>query len=234
MVRAYHSVGTGRMEPQERAQLFDEILQADVILPAMYRISRSEMEKRCFDPKSVRGFPLAVDFPKATPRAFQALEEMAREVTEKLPQDGNPHTMFTCLDLLAGDLDRVFLTVGRGWFGNIQNGFVFDVQNLIQAGGRYRDRDVMDDVYRAITKTSKRSFTSVSGAKKSLRRAIRKAVQDHTATGARAIEEIEICVENPPCAAELTWKGPLPTRYALEAWREGTLIYRNAEEVVER
>ncbi len=211
MVRAYHSVGTGRMEPQERAQLFDEILQAGVILPASHRISRREMEKRCFDPKSVQGFPLAFDFPHASSRAFQALEEMAREVTDRLPKDGNPRTMFTCLDLLAGDLDRIFLTVGRGWFGNIQNGFVFDVQDLIQAGARYRDRDIMDDVYRAITKTSKRPFTSVAGAKKSLRRAIRKAVQDHTAIGARAIEEIEICIENPPCAAELTWRGPFPS-----------------------
>lgn len=234
MVRAYHSVGTGRMEPAERAQLFDEILQAGVILPADRRVARGEMEARCFDPKGVRGFPIPVNFPDATTRAFQALEAMAREAIATLPEDGTAHTMFTCIDLLAGDLSRVFLTVGRGWFGNIQNGFIFDVQDILQRGARYRDRDIMDDVYMAIQKTSKRDFTSVSGAKRSIQMAIRKAVQYHMSTGQAALEEVEICIQNPPCVAELTWEGPLPLDYAIEGWQEGVLIYKRDYESFER
>ncbi len=226
MIPAYHVIGTGASHSEDRTRLFDAILKEGVILPANQRLARAVMEERCFSKTKTRGMPLAGEFPDATGSAFQALKSLAREIVNTLPEEGSTDTKFTCLDLLAGDLNRVFLTVGRGWFGNIQNGFIFDAEELIRNGARVRDRDVLDDIHRAITKMMKRTYRSLPRAKSAIRGAIRAAVAAHVSSGSRALGDIEICLENPPCAAELTWNGPLPLDHAVEAWREGERIYQ--------
>lgn len=222
MIRAYHAVGTGRHEGGG-SDLFDRILAEGVLWPASHRLSRAEMENRCFDPKHPRGQPFTEEFRLADPNTLKALTEMAREVTRKLPADGDPHTKFTCLDLLAGDLGLIFMTVDR-WFGNIQNGFVFDAEELIRHGAKVRDRDVMDDIHRAIAQVSHKEFKTVAGARRSMERAIHQAVSAHTLHGEAALEEIRYCTQNPPCSAELVWRGPLTLDAAAEAWRDGVRV----------
>lgn len=223
MIRAYHAVGTGRFESGSATTLFDKIAAEGVLWPASHRLQRAEMRRRCFNPDYPHGQPISSSFPRATENAVKALTEMANEVTNTLPQDGDPHTKFTCPDLLAGDLDLVFMTVER-WFGNIQNGFVFDAEELIKHGARVRDRDVLDDIYSAVNKVSHKEFKTVSGARRSIERAIGQAVGAHTLTGAAALEEIRYCAEHPPCGAELVWRGPLTLDAAVEAWRDGVRV----------
>lgn len=232
MIRAYHAVGTGRrfessgdfsMHPA--AALFDKIAAEGVLWPATHRLQRAEMEDRCFNPSCTRGMPIGVDFRnEASPNMFKALIEMARDVTRTLPADGDPHTNFTCLDLLAGDLNLVFMTIER-WFGNIQNGFVFDAEELIKYGAFIRERDVIDVISLSISEVLRTSSSkSVSGAKRSLKTAIQKDVNSFTLTGAAALEELRYCADRPPCSAELVWRGPLTLDAAVEAWRDGVQV----------
>jgi hypothetical protein len=229
MILAYHAVGTGRFESSgdfsmyPAAALFDKIAAEGVLWPASHRLQRAEMENRCFDPKHPRGQPFTEEFRLADPNALKALTQMARDVTRTLPVHGDPHTKFTCLDLLAGDLDLIFMTVDR-WFGNIQNGFVFDAEELVRNGARVRSHDVIDDIHLAIDEVCHKPFKTVSGAKRSLSNAIHRAVSAATTSGEAALEEIAYCAQHPPCSAELVWRGPLTLDAAVEAWRDGVRI----------
>lgn len=223
MLKAYHAIGTGIKTSNYReiqAQLFDHVAAQGVILPARNRVQRAQMYDRCLglDRKVFKTCA------KDSANAFRAIREMAEEVVETLPVDGNPNTKFTCFDLLAGDFDRIFLTVER-WFGNIQNGFVFDSEELIRNGAVVRDRDVIDDIHSAIEKTCQRPFSTVSGARRSIERSIRQAVAAHTYRDSMAVELLKDCLKDPPCIAEVVWPGPLPLDAAVEAWRDGTQVF---------
>lgn len=223
MIKVYHAIGTGRYRetsPELEAELFDAIAAQGSIFPASYRVQRAQMYDRCLglDRKVFRTCA------KDSAKAFEAIREMAEEVVERLPVDGDPHTKFTCLDLLAGDLDRIFLTVER-WFGNIKNGFVFNAEQLIEHGAVVRDHDLLDEIHGAVERACQKSFATVSGARRSIEQSIRKTINAHTYQGSAAMELLLDCVQDPPCIAELVWKGPLPLDIAIEAWRAGSRVF---------
>lgn len=231
MIKAYHAIGTGIKTPDYRAiqaDLFDRIASQGSVFPARGRLTQKEIRRRCV-PSELKEFlgvegDLFEECRKNSPNAWRAIGELIEEVVETLPLEGESSTKFTCLDLLAGDLDRIFLTVDH-WFGNIQNGFVFNAEDLIRNGAVVRHRDILDDVYRTLERICGKDFSTVAGARRSIQRAIRKVIGENTYYGLSAIEFLEDCVKRPPCIAEVVWTGPLPLEAAIEAWRDGVQVY---------
>lgn len=229
MIKAYHAIGTGVKTPDYReiqAELFDKIAAQGSILPARYRLRRDEMRRRCSPSKEEPGVgrELFEMCRSENPIAFQALSEMAEEVIQALPPHGDPGTKLSCLDLLAGDLDRIFLSVDR-WFGNIENGFVFNAEDLIRNGAVARERDALDDIHNAIARACEKSFSTVAGARRSIQRGISLAVGRNTYRGSQAMAFLKECVERAFCGAEVLWTGPLPLDAAIEAWRDGVRVF---------
>lgn len=101
-------VGSDEWSPEERAGALDEILENRKILPASYRLDRSEMEIECFTGDD-RGSTIEQKFEKASSKALIALKELAQDKIDGLPESGFTHSLFNCLDLIVGDLDLVFL-----------------------------------------------------------------------------------------------------------------------------
>lgn len=220
-VLAYHQVGTDSMESSIRAALLNEILRIGAILPATARVKRREMWEECFTPES-QTFPLYARFNRATPKALAALQALASEVVSRLPEEGATHTLFNCVDVLAGDLDRVFLAVGA-WFGPFANGFVFDAGQLISAGARVRLSDLFHDFNQAIRRASRQSYRSTAAATRAIQGAIERVLDERTLEDEPAILALHDCAKRPG-TCELTWDGPLPINLAVEVWREGKLV----------
>jgi hypothetical protein len=231
MIKAYHSVGSGFKTPDYRerqAALFDKVFAEGKILPARARLTQSEMRRRCVH-SAVKDFlgvegDLFKDCREKSPNAWRAIGEILDEVVDTLPVEGESNTMFSCLDMLAGDLDRIFLSVER-WFGNIENGFVFDAKDMIRNGAVVRHRDILDDIYRALGRVCERDFKTVSGARRAIEKAVSGAINKNTYHLTQAMEFLEDCVKRPPCIAELVWTGPLPIGAAIEAWRDGVQVF---------
>jgi len=133
VIRAYHQVGTDAVPGDDRALLLDRILEEGFVSPATERVKRAEMEEECFGDAYVE--PLDIRFQHASREGLRALREMARDVIGRLPEEGTTHTLFNCVDLLAGDLGRIFLSLGN-WYQGIPNGLPVQPRN---AGIRQND-----------------------------------------------------------------------------------------------
>lgn len=213
---AYHQVGTESMGSEHRMALLDVVLATGRILPAVDRLDRSEMAKECFDEEDAR---LEDRFETATPRAMQALKSVARGWIRRLPEEGSRHTNFTCVDLLAGDLDRVFLSIGE-WQGSFATGLVFDAADLIRRGAEIRTTDLLDRLDWAIRNAVERTYRSQREAKDAIQAAVEHVLENRTVAGEPALYALADCVRYPG-TCELTWEGALPLDVAIEVWREG-------------
>ncbi len=231
MIRAYHQVGTDSMTPEERAWLFDDIAELKEIIPAISRVKRREMEDECWTLES-EGITIRGRFPKASPEILAALDEIARRKVARLPLEGTTHTLFNCLDFIAGDMESVFLSIGD-WYA-VPNGFVFDAGRLLSIGAKFRPIDLLGFYERAISRIAKRRFASIPAAVEAVEKVIREVHDAHETIGKAGIEELEACVAATEIAegrkkdcptGEITWSGSLPLDLAIEAWQEGILVW---------
>lgn len=230
-IKAYHQVGTDAMEPRDRADLLDRVIAAGVIVPATERVMADEMWQECFgDTKSLM---LEQAFREATPRAAEALREMAMAWIGALPEAGTRHTLFTCGDVVAGELDRIFMSVSK-WYGGIPNGFVFDARRLILHGARFRARDLLPRFSSAIREVAVRDFDAVPDARLAIEEAVRGEIESWSWTGDEGVHELENChaaklfyseMKKGCPAGEIVWEGRLPLEHATEAWREGKRLW---------
>lgn len=232
MIRAYHQVGTDSMSPKKRAELFDHIVKLGALLPAMERVKRLEMKNECFSSASHYGATIQDKFKDATKNARKALKEMAQEVIAQLPEEGTTHTLFNCTDLLAGDMGRIFLSIGE-WYTGFKNGFVFDAHDLLMRGARFRPLDLLGHFNSAITEAVKYSYKTVRESRYLIENMIYGEVQDRSYTGQEGIDELEECLagagdyENRKgCpGAEIVWEGRLPVSLAMGAWRDEEQVW---------
>lgn len=215
MIKAYHQVGSDEWSPEERAQAIDEILKVGMIHPASSRMDRHEMEIECFTGKD-RGSTLIQRFPKATQKARAALKELAQEKIDRLPESGLTQGLFNCLDLLAGDFELIFLRPG-GWY-SVDNGFVFDAEQLLRKGARFRRTDLLGGYHAAVEAALQDKYDSIEAAKEVIELEIG-AIQDHfQSTGRRAIKAMK---EGLTPTSEIVWRGSLPLDLSIEVWQEG-------------
>lgn len=219
MIKAYHQVGSDEWSSEERAQAIREIRQVGMIHPASSRMDRHEMEIECFTGKN-RGSTLIQRFPKATPKGRAALKELAQEKIDRLPESGFTQGLFNCLDLLSGDFELIFLRPG-GWY-SVDNGFVFDAEQLLKKGARFRRTDLLGGYHAAVEGALSEKYDSIEAAKEVILLEIG-AIQDHfQSTGRQAIKAMK---DNLTPTSEIVWRGSLPIDLALEIWSEGRLVW---------
>jgi hypothetical protein len=217
MIKAYHSVGSDEWTPEERRSALHEILRAGRIVPAMERMDRGEMEQECFTGPE-RGSTLKQRFTRGNKKARLALDQLAREKLDRLPESGLTHGHFNCLDLVAGDLELVFLSP-KTWYSS-DNGFVFDAQELIKKGAGFRKTDLLGGFHAAVDGVLRSNHDSVGAAKEDLEielTAILDCFQSRGREALRSLKDAEL-------GSEIVWRGPLPLGMAVEVWEEGKNI----------
>lgn len=217
MIKAYHQIGSDDWSGLERARAFDHVVSLGRIEPAILRLDRREMKRECFD--AARGGDLVGRYPKAKPVALKALEEIAREKLQELPESGFTRSMFNCLDLIAGDLELVFLRP-HGWY-SVDNGFVFDAEELIHEGARFRRQDMLGFYANVTGYLVGRRFSSVRSAKKAINKTFEGLHFDYELRGQDAIVAMH---RGDVSDNEIVWPGELPLSLAIEAWRNGERV----------
>lgn len=223
MIKAYHQVGTDEMEPEEYSKLLAHVMEIGEIVPASRRIARREMEEECFGKR--QGIRLRDRFRRSTPEAIGAMEKIAWKAVSELPEQGTSHTMFNCVDVLAGDLDRVFLSV-KDWYA-IPNGLVFDAEQLLSMGAAFRPQDALTAVSRELEHLSKKEFDDEEEALSEIQESIREVVDFSSLYGHEARRALKQCLKigKGECpGGEIVWDGRLPVDLAVEIWDDGKRI----------
>ena len=222
MIRAFHQVGTDRLDTFGRSLLLYKLIREGAVLPAINRLERREMYEECFGDDGYCP-PLSERYAWASPKAKEALKEMVLDTINQMPEDGSKASMFNCGDVVAGDLENVFLTIGR-WY-HFENGFVFDAEELIKAGAELRPMDLQADFTTNMVEITKEPYRSVSQAKNSIQKAIDLFFKTHAWHGPEAIKALRKSRKTGSYeSAELVFPGPLPVALAVEAWDDGVLI----------
>jgi hypothetical protein len=234
MIKAYHQVGGDDRLPAERKAYLKQILDLGEIVPAIQRIQRREMYNECFTDftEESQGSNSVDELLSlgSSPEAREALTLMAREKIALLPEVGSTHTMFNCLDLVAGDFERVFLSA-RDWY-SYPSGFVFDAEELLMAGAWYRPRDLLGHYNHAVEEAVKFTYDSVEDARRELESALAGVLEAHESTGEEAVtllrldsnkiaRALRIDCTSKGCPSEIVWPGSLPLGLAIEMWSEG-------------
>lgn len=219
LIKAFHQVGGDDKTPAERKTFLEQILKLGEIIPAIKRVQRREMYNECFTEEAQGGHSVDALRHGAGPEFRDALTLMAREKIDLLPVEGTTHTMFNCLDLIAGDFERIFLSI-RDWY-NFPNGFVFDAEQLIRDGATYRPRDILGYYGGALEEIGKFTYDSVEDARRAIEEAIGQVRYDHETDGKEAIYLLRADCSAEGCPGEIVWPGSLPLGLAIEMWREG-------------
>jgi hypothetical protein len=219
-IKAYHQVGSEEWSPDELSEVLEDVIDAGRIEPASQRLDRHEMEAECFTAPE-RGATLKQRFEDASPQVMAALEAIAREKIRELPESGVTQSLFNCLDLIGGDLERVFLMPG-GWY-SVPNGFVFDAEELLMRGGKFRKDDLLGGYAAVIEGASEERLRSVAAAKRYIERELKDIHTYFEYTGHEGVEEMRQTLRHPSPGArpEIVWSGSLPLKMAKEAWRNG-------------
>lgn len=228
VIKAYHMVGSDEWPREDLAAAVDEITLVGELLPAVYRLDQEEMEAECFSGKN-RGSTIRQKWPKATPKALEALEEMAREKIEELPRSGLSRSLFNCADLIAGDLEVIFLSVGD-WY-SVPNGFVFDARELMEGGACFRPSDLLGEYTRALDIVVRQKYRSVARAREEILAMIDLVKGEMQSCGPSAVKVLEACMKGGGICAgksstgfEIVWPGPLSLDLAIEVWKNGKRV----------
>lgn len=218
-IKAYHQVGGDDKTPEERSAFLDQILDLGEIIPAVDRVQRSEMRDECFgDSQGCQDIPSFT----GSPKAIKALELIAEDKIAMLPERGSTRTMFNCLDLLAGDFERIFLSIGD-WY-NFPSGFVFDAEELLKKGAAYRSTDLLSWYRYEVDAAVNRVYGSVKEARRGVEAAINKVLINRQSIGKEAVTLLRADCAPGKCPGEIVWPGSLPLGLAIEMWSEGRLM----------
>ncbi len=228
MIKAYHQVGSDEWEADELAAAIDEVQEIGYIIPASERLDREEMDAECFGDED-RGSTIRQKWPKATPNALAALEELARVKVNDLPKSGITQSLFNCADLIAGDLELIFLRPGN-WY-SVPNGFVFDAEELLKHGARFRPRDLLGEYVSALDIVVRQNYRSLRAARREILAMLDLVKGEMEYKGKGAYKVLEECMKGKGICSkqgsydhEIVWPGPLPLRMAIETWKNGKRI----------
>lgn len=212
MSLAYHYVADG-------SAVLDRVIFQGRISPAVERLDLLAAQLRCGNfmaTAETRGrvHPFSLD------SLQELLEERLGEIDPSEVPEGErtkSETQFHCVDLLAGDLENVFLSVREWpeWLQDPENGFAFDAAFLVRKGAHIRPFDLIDEYEESIWDALSEDRGKSPATLKRLFASIRKKSE---LSGQKALQHIKDFG-----LGELVWKGSLPINWAVEIWREGTL-----------
>jgi hypothetical protein len=158
--------------------------------------------------------------PEATEAFIELLDRRLQDLRPVPPYTAR--TEFQCDDLIAGDLDQVFLSLGswlpEGHFPGERNGFAFDAEYLIEDGAAIRPGDLVEDYYAEIG-----DFLWHKGGEKTAEALARRLddIKDrYELRGKKALRALEKG-RFQPGYAELVYPDRIMTWQAIEAWMDG-------------
>lgn len=216
MIPAYHYV------PGQAA--LRGLLAEGRILPALFRLSAGTVGRICGETLDLV-LRMYINPPEPVLVGIQALRELAQEAAGHYAAQGlGPElqeTKLQCVDILSGDGARVFLSpwkwpvVSRGK----PNGLVYDAEDLVRKGARYRPRDLIFDYSQAVWE-GLRGWYDVENAKAAIVASLH-GVSRWEYRGADALEGLRA---SEGMRAEIVWEGPLPVEWAMEIWSGGERV----------
>lgn len=229
MIKAYHQVGSEQWNDAQLREVLEGVLSRGKIEPAITRLDRGDMEKECFTGLD-RGATIDQRFEGANPKVLAALKAIARDKLKKLPRSGLVQSLFNCVDLIAGDLELIFLKPEE-WY-SLQNGFVFDAEELLRKGARFRPTDLLGNYNYVIEQLAYQNFRTVTEAREAVEEALRDERDTRELTGQEGIWDLKECIEHAgdysgeegTCNGEIVWRGALPLDLAIEVWQNGEEI----------
>lgn len=233
MIEAFHLVPS--REALNRIAARGEILPGSMRLDPDLFLEKCELEFMELAEKA------SIDEPdvKLNTTVLAALKDLARESIEGLKRlqrvagvDGTQRTtQYACPDLLAGDLERVFLSVADWphWANQISeedrfHGFVFDAQDLVEKGARLRPKDILRDYRWALEDLLRTRMRSKDRAYVAAIKALQYVQRENEWKSGSAIaflispsmQESREKAREEGSTIELVWDGPLPLEWAVD------------------
>lgn len=207
-LKAYHQVlGPGAL---------DTILNEGVILPASYRLDVAWLKKRCgafmisLKEKNPKGDPLGF---KAVDDALDSAINDIEAAQHKASVVGTQKkTALECQDIIFGDADKIFLSIGKFALKGAKTGLVFDARDLVERGAFVRGCDyyqAYDGVIESALYGSEEYPSTYDGF--DIFESEYESIRD------RLVSDVEYLKD----ATEILWEGPLPLDLAIEVIRNG-------------
>lgn len=218
MIPAYHWV------PKEA---FKEISESGEIIPATDRLNTEIFHEKCASEMENLAYQLKgklVD-PIAWKGLFRLIADRIDHFYSLSPGSLHMFTQLGCIDLLAMDVENVFLQVGEWpmWAGENPTGFVFDAADLIQRGAFFREKDLAPSYWAGLQKIVMKKFETVDGAKDAIISMFVDIQEKYDKAGADAFKALrkKSRRSEPP---ELLWHGRLPVAHAIDWLYEGETV----------
>lgn len=219
MIKAYHWVPN---------TAFPKILDTGLITPAIERVSPGFFRDKCVDEfENIKSIARASSY-DLNPVALRAAERLAEDRIEDLTQwsrgdfSREEFSQFGCIDLMAGDIESVFLQVGDWvhWGGSDRpTGFVFDAEYLIRQGAVLREKDLAPLYWDGLNKFLQEDWGDIDAAEDHLLQAFVDIQRAHESRGKAAIKALKKLGRR--VNAELLWNDRLPVALAVESVLEG-------------
>jgi hypothetical protein len=196
------------------------ILREGVIRPASERMDPAKAQDLCQDLVTQITWGSSRTIPEAVEAFIELLDRRLQDLRPVPPY--TTRTEFQCDDLIAGDLDQIFMSLGswlpEGHFPGKRNGFAFDAEDLIEDGAAIRPADLVEEYDGEIT-----DFLWHPGGEKTadaLARRLDNVKDQYELRGKRALKALNDG-RFQYGYAELVYPNRLMTWQALEAWMDG-------------
>jgi hypothetical protein len=210
-IKAFHSTPAWSME---------SVLQDGFISPQVNRLNANYWIENCDRWLEDLKYDIGWGEILGSHESIEAVRQLVSGNLEGADAEQATSTEFQCLDLLAGDLDCVFLQVGKwpDWMRREKVGFSFDAVQLIREGAFLRRKDIIRN-YHLVVERALRTWVpgdTVRSAKKRIVDGLERVRSRYTHSGAVAIRLLsEVAATG---KAELLYPGDLPVDAAVEVF----------------
>lgn len=212
-IKAFHAVPAWAME---------SVLQEGFIRPQVNRLNVSYWTEACASWLEDLKYDINWGDILGSRESIEAVRQIVAENLEGAEAEKATLTEFQCLDLMAGDLDCVFLQVGKwpDWIRRDKVGFSFDAVQLVEDGAFLRRKDIIRN-YHLVVERALRTWVpgdTVRAARKRIVDGLERVRSRYTHSGATAIRLLAEVAKTGK--AELLYPGDLPVEAALEVFSQ--------------
>lgn len=226
MIEAFHLV------PSREAM--NRIMEQGEILPGAMRLDPDIFLGKCILEFNELADKASIDDPevKLNLVVLSALRDLSREsiaglrrLQRQLGVEATQRdTQYACPDLLAGDLERVFLSIASWpqWVHQISeeiepHGFVFDAHDLIRRGARIRPKDLLRKYRWALEDLLRTKMRSRDKAYAAALKTLKRVQRDGELRGSDAMAFLADgdMAGRTKSTIELVWDGPIPLEWAV-------------------
>ena len=221
MIPAYHFI------PSESIK---DVLREGVIRPGSERVDPSSFEWYCGDEINELLRDMREQGKKVNPIALEVLQSLvASEINslydwqrELKDGPGSGQTQFKCWDLLAKDIDLVFLQAW-GWptFTEANTGLIFDAEDLVRKGAAVRTHDLVATYDAMIQGVLSGKWDDHGDVYQAFEDGFERIFKGYQFTGEEALRLLRRKPTKYDEAQELVWGGDLAVALAVEVVKPG-------------